>query len=245
MMSMRFLACGLLLLASPALAQWKSGVRGLTQAKDYSGSCGKCKEVRCKHFNFKDGSSTCYDTTASVVVMVVDTCPCYYPTNYFSNKRWCCGDMYHMDISVWAFEKLADTKYGVIGMEYRDVDCGYRPANPAKNPWGGRTSMPPKLRPRPGWNRWQDKRLPFMREVNPTSLFTPVVSGSKPVFNAQGDTATTAAAATSAATVAAPATPLAHAPVQAAAPAPAPAAAAAPPPCVGFFCLFGRRLLRA
>ncbi len=28
-------------------------------------------------------------------------CPCYYPNNAFSNKRWCCGDMRHMDLSHW------------------------------------------------------------------------------------------------------------------------------------------------
>ncbi|GFH17295.1 expansin-like EG45 domain-containing protein, partial [Haematococcus lacustris] len=41
------------------------------------------------------------------------------PTNYYSNKRWCCGDMYHLDISTYAFEKLADKKWGVIAMKYR------------------------------------------------------------------------------------------------------------------------------
>jgi hypothetical protein len=24
--------------------------------------------------------------------------PCNYPTNYYSNKRWCCGDYYHFDL---------------------------------------------------------------------------------------------------------------------------------------------------
>jgi hypothetical protein len=42
------------------------------------------------------------------VVMITDTCPCYYPDNYASNKRWCCGDMYHLDLSVWAFEKVCE-----------------------------------------------------------------------------------------------------------------------------------------
>lgn len=31
-------------------------------------------------------------------------------------RRWCCGDMDHFDISVWAFEKLADVKWGVIAL---------------------------------------------------------------------------------------------------------------------------------
>ena len=41
------------------------------------------------------------------------------PTNAYSNKRWCCGDMYHLDLSAYTFEKLADKKWGVIGIKYR------------------------------------------------------------------------------------------------------------------------------
>jgi hypothetical protein len=183
-------------------------------AYDYQGSCGKCKEVRCKPTGFKDGygayldrSSICYDTSASVVVMITDTCPvrpacrqrrarasdaraarpllpnpparappltrplpplplpapqCHYPGNYASNKRWCCGDMYHMDLSLWAFEKLADAKWGVMALEWRDVSCSHRPSKPAQKPWGGRTPMPENYKPRPGWNRWMDKRIAFL-----------------------------------------------------------------------------------
>lgn len=50
-------------------------------AGDYGGSCGKCKEVKCRPASFKDGygawlerNSICYNPEASVVVMVVDTC---------------------------------------------------------------------------------------------------------------------------------------------------------------------------
>lgn len=60
----------------------------------------KCKEVRCKASGLKDGygawldrAGVCFDTSASVVVMITDTCPCSYPGNAYSNKRWCCGDM--------------------------------------------------------------------------------------------------------------------------------------------------------
>jgi hypothetical protein len=61
--------------------------------------------------NFRDGygqwldrSSVCWDESASVVVMVTDTCPCHYPNNYHSNKRWCCGDMYHLDLSICEYQ---------------------------------------------------------------------------------------------------------------------------------------------
>jgi hypothetical protein len=53
-------------------------------------------------------TNMCYDESASIVVMVTDTCPCTYPTNYSSNKRWCCGDMYHLDLSIWAYEKVSN-----------------------------------------------------------------------------------------------------------------------------------------
>ena len=88
-------------------------------------------------------------------------CPCYYPGNYASNKRWCCGDMYHLDMSAWAFEKLAEKRWGVIAIEWRDVSCSHRPAKPAVKPgaFGGPTDMPVSYKPRPGWSRWMDKRI--------------------------------------------------------------------------------------
>ena len=64
--------------------------------------------------------------------------PLQYPGNYYSNKRWCCGDAgsgsAHMDMSVWAFEKLASKGLGVIGISFRQVPCDYTPATPAPTP---------------------------------------------------------------------------------------------------------------
>lgn len=58
----------------------------------------KCKEVKCKKMSFKDGygaaldrNGACFDDQASVVVTITDSCPCHYPGNQYSNKRWCCG----------------------------------------------------------------------------------------------------------------------------------------------------------
>jgi hypothetical protein len=72
-----------------------------------------CYEIKCVHKSFKDGygetinrDGVCRDTDASVVVRTTDTCPCQYPGNYASNKRWCCGDKDHFDISVHTFEKV-------------------------------------------------------------------------------------------------------------------------------------------
>ncbi|WIA28939.1 hypothetical protein OEZ86_011463 [Tetradesmus obliquus] len=134
---------------------------------DYQGSCGKCKEVKCKATGFRDGygqwidrKDVCFDTSASVVVTITDTCPCSYPGNYYSNKRWCCGDMYHMDLSLWAFEKLADTKWGVIGLSWRDVPCWHKPNKRAKNKYGQRSG--PDMGPPGGWYAALDKR-PFKK----------------------------------------------------------------------------------
>jgi hypothetical protein len=62
--------------------------------------CRLCYEVACQDMSFNDfygnwleRASVCYDQSSSVIVMVTDVCPCYYPPNAYSNKRWCCGDM--------------------------------------------------------------------------------------------------------------------------------------------------------
>ena len=110
--------------------------------------------MRCRQANFADGygqwlerTNVCFNDYASVVVMVTDTCPCNYPNNAYSNRRWCCGDMYHLDMSQWAFEKLAQNKWGVIAVSWRDVPCWYKPKNPARVPsWS-------KPTPQPWWYR--------------------------------------------------------------------------------------------
>lgn len=87
-------SCGYGQLAEDVGTGWD--VAALTDsAWDYKGSCGKCKEVRCTGVGFKDGygayldrTEVCYNPDASVVVMITDTCPCFYPGNYASNKRW-------------------------------------------------------------------------------------------------------------------------------------------------------------
>ncbi|GMH45816.1 hypothetical protein BSKO_13779 [Bryopsis sp. KO-2023] len=97
---------------------------------DYQGSCGKCYELACEGMVFSDnyGESidrrdACRSGTDTVIVTVVDSCPCQYAQNMYSNQRWCCGDMDHFDISIFAFEKLASMSNGVIGLKYRPVPC--------------------------------------------------------------------------------------------------------------------------
>jgi hypothetical protein len=74
---------------------------------------------------------------------------------------WICRDL-----SLWSFEKLADTKYGVIAIEWRDVPCNYRPVKRAKNPFSKR-STGERSAPR-GWRANWDRR-PFNVWTDPAS----------------------------------------------------------------------------
>lgn len=57
-----------------------------------------CYEMACDNMVLKDNygnrldrSGVCYDSSATVVVQVTDVCPCWYPANAYSNKRWWVG----------------------------------------------------------------------------------------------------------------------------------------------------------
>lgn len=109
---------------------------------DYGTSCGSCYEVKCSNMWVQDNygakldrTYSCYDENSSVVVRIVDTCPCVYPANPYSNKRWCCNDMQHFDVGIWTFEKLAETRWGVIGLKYRQVPCDYKPERSPRPLW--------------------------------------------------------------------------------------------------------------
>eukprot|EP01024_Parvocaulis_polyphysoides_P055311 TRINITY_DN5649_c0_g1_i2.p2 TRINITY_DN5649_c0_g1~~TRINITY_DN5649_c0_g1_i2.p2 ORF type:complete len:127 (+),score=10.91 TRINITY_DN5649_c0_g1_i2:111-491(+) len=56
---------------------------------EYSGSCGRCYEVKCNPTFFRDGygqtldrTNVCHDIDASVLITIVDTCPCNYAQPY-------------------------------------------------------------------------------------------------------------------------------------------------------------------
>jgi len=70
---------------------------------------------------------------AQLTKQAADRKPCafrYYPANLESNNRWCrCQNLPHFDISTEAFARLADLKWGVIGTQWRQVDCDYQPSN--------------------------------------------------------------------------------------------------------------------
>ncbi|GMH41567.1 hypothetical protein BSKO_09477 [Bryopsis sp. KO-2023] len=101
---------------------------------DYWQSCGRCYEIKCRPMEFYDNygnhldrNTACHDPNKIITVTITDVCPCFdpLPWNYANNKRWCCGDMEHFDLSWHAFLKLADQKWGVIGTYYRPVTCPY------------------------------------------------------------------------------------------------------------------------
>lgn len=92
---------------------------------DFRGSCGLCYEVKCRGIRAISSSGqvnlpredACYNESMSIIVKVVDTCPCS------GNEEWCCGDMDHLDLSEQAFGRLADPGKGIIGLSYRSVPC--------------------------------------------------------------------------------------------------------------------------
>lgn len=111
---------------------------------DYPNSCGTCYAVACRRAAIQDGlgetldrTSTCHDESRQVIVTVTDTCPCIYPANAMSNKRWCCGDKPHVDLSTQAFRKLGDTSHGVMAARWKKVPC---PTEPTYKQWDGDAS---------------------------------------------------------------------------------------------------------
>ncbi|KAJ9516435.1 hypothetical protein QJQ45_011117 [Haematococcus lacustris] len=124
-----------LLLAVPASAQWKVG-----RATWYDDAAWRCYKIRCKPMTVRDNygqqidrNHECYNQDP-VTVVITDNCPCDYPNNAYSNKRWCCGDMDHFDLGIWAFKKFADPGKGVVGIEYQETPCPadfQQPLNPS------------------------------------------------------------------------------------------------------------------
>jgi hypothetical protein len=94
-----------------------------------TGECGKCFEVLCVPGRTRGLASSalgpwegCLDPgRRSVVVMISDSCPCHHPNS--GNKRWCCGDERHMDLSYSAFDAIAQRDKGVVDLKIRPVSC--------------------------------------------------------------------------------------------------------------------------
>lgn len=146
---------------------------------EFSGSCGGCYEVACNPAGFTDNygnnvdrHNACRDPSQSLVVRITDTCPCNYAENLYSNKRWCCGDMDHLDLSIWAFEKLAPIRWGVVALKYRRVSCDHVPDNKAPdlaNPTPG--IPPPEGLKRPTWLTNVEGSSPEHNEASARAFF--------------------------------------------------------------------------
>jgi len=90
--------------------------------------CGQCYEVMCTHGQTRGPNGKlgpwegCQDVDGrSAVVQVTDSCPCNHGAS--SNRRWCCGDATHLDLSYAAFDFIALRSRGVVDIKYRQVSC--------------------------------------------------------------------------------------------------------------------------
>jgi Lytic transglycolase len=94
-----------------------------------TGECGRCYEVMCVPGRTRGLANSalgpwqgCLDPgRRSVVVMISDSCPCHHPNS--GNKRWCCGDERHLDLSYSAFDAIAQRDKGVVDLKIRPVSC--------------------------------------------------------------------------------------------------------------------------
>ncbi|EIE19971.1 hypothetical protein COCSUDRAFT_67654 [Coccomyxa subellipsoidea C-169] len=77
--------------------------------------------------NQSQQSVQCWDDDASIYVVVTDSCPCIQTDvntgAVTGTNPPCCGDIYHMDLTYWGFQKLAHPLNGIISTSFRPVDC--------------------------------------------------------------------------------------------------------------------------
>ena len=66
------------------------------------------------------------ESAPPIFVRIVDICPCNRPPQQGGRNQACCTTAPHIDLSYWAFEKLAHPLYGDITIQFRPVDCGTR-----------------------------------------------------------------------------------------------------------------------
>ena len=69
----------------------------------------------------------CWDESAPpIFVRIIDICPCNRPPEQGGRNQPCCTTAPHIDLSYWAFEKLAHPLYGDMTVQFRPVDCDTR-----------------------------------------------------------------------------------------------------------------------
>lgn len=86
--------------------------------------CGTCYAVSCVNgptrglpgSEFRD--SGCI-SDKSITVMITDSCPCDHANP--DNKKWCCGDTTHLDLSFMAFGSIANHSKGVVDIKFEKL----------------------------------------------------------------------------------------------------------------------------
>ena len=71
-------------------------------------------------------SAQCWNESNAIFVRTIDICPCRRPSEQGGYNRACCMTAPHLDLSYWAFEKLAHPLFGDMTIQFRPVDCETR-----------------------------------------------------------------------------------------------------------------------
>ncbi|KAJ3689655.1 hypothetical protein LUZ61_018819 [Rhynchospora tenuis] len=79
-------------------------------------SCGQCYQIRC------NGSPACYAGSPIVTVTATNLCPPNWALDS-NNGGWCNPPRTHFDMSKPAFNKIAQTRAGIVPVMYRRVPC--------------------------------------------------------------------------------------------------------------------------
>jgi len=135
------------------------------------------------------GNGTTAAAQPSSIVRIVDNCP----TAQFKDGRtvpqmWCASDVYHIDLSYWAFEKLAHPIYGVMNVALRPVDCeSGRPFVALVPGFVSRSIYTNSIQPGWGWAVWEPQETDMMRPAlahnGGTALFASVLAKGGMTFN--------------------------------------------------------------
>lgn len=109
--------------------------------------------------------SICWKPKKTLRIRIADSCPCTQvlqagapgvkPGGETRTQQWCCGGIYHFDISYWGFEQLAHPLYGAIMLKYRPVDCVSGSALPFSPGYVSKTIY--NGLPQPGWAIFPDQ----------------------------------------------------------------------------------------
>ena len=91
-------------------------------AREYTTQCGGAHLGQVKSCS-SDSAASCAlpRARAQNAAQITDSCPCFHPNT--GNRRWCCGDALHLDLSYLAFDAIAQGSMGVVDLKIRAADC--------------------------------------------------------------------------------------------------------------------------